>query len=199
MSARMTEAGCPARAWRSVTTPVKMVVMLLTMGVMTAGVKSLGVRASATIACGSATHMMKSTVLRTKLLCERSHGRCGGGKDLGKTLGFSSLCESCSVSVDGWSSEDRDGAERERSEGSDRLEQHGFGVSFLAGARDVSATTAEVLREAKCDCVSGWGLIMWISTRLLYVGGGWLLKRKITICGSCHVAELAYAQVHRTI
>ncbi len=35
--------------------------------------------------------------------------------------------------------------------------------------------------------------------RLLYVGGGWLLKCKITIYGSCHVAELAYAQVHRTI
>lgn len=47
LSARITEAGWPARAWTSVTTPFKMVVILLIIGAILSVVwMSAGVRAS---------------------------------------------------------------------------------------------------------------------------------------------------------
>ncbi|KAI0090657.1 hypothetical protein BDY19DRAFT_936533 [Irpex rosettiformis] len=90
-----------------------------------------------------------------KLLGERRHGLCGGSKDLGKTLGLIPLHDGSSINVHSGSCEDRDGAERKGSKGSDVLEQHCF-CGYDGVGRLVREMKAEFPREARCD-FSGWG------------------------------------------
>ncbi len=88
-------------------------------------VKSLGPRASVNNRrISNGIIVINQTGLRTELLGERGHGRCGGSKDLCETLGLSSLGESSRVGVDGGSRKDRDSAECKGGEGGDVLEQH---------------------------------------------------------------------------